>query len=251
MQTLSRGQRLKWNALSSGNTLKVGLSARFRNAVTCDMACFGIDENGKLSDERYFVFYNQKTSPCGALSIEGSAQDDAERFAIDLTRLPTAIQRLVFVITIDGSAVMSEAEQAHWRLYDGDGSPVAELTFRGTDFSQEKALIAGELYYNNEWRVNAVGQGFDGGLGALLAHFGGQEATAMPTPPPAAPATLSLEKKLEQAAPRLLSLAKPLKLSLEKRNLQQLMARVGLVLDASGSMHQRYRSGSVQTVLDR
>jgi hypothetical protein len=72
--------------------------------------------------------------------------------------------------------------------------------------------------------------------------------------PPTLPAITSkpsLEKKLEKSAPHLLALAKPLKLSLEKRQLQAEVARVALVLDTSGSMYGQYKRGDVQTVVDR
>jgi len=257
MQTLSRGQKLKWSALSSEGLLQVGLAASLPGAA-CDISCFGLDDGGKLSDERYFIFYNQKSSPCGALNSRGPIDGDAERFAIDLARLPATIRRLVFVITTDGQNAMNELQHGHWRLCDQRGGPLAEFAFRGSDFGAETALIVGELYRTDEWRVSAVGQGFSGGLSALLVHFGGEEISepkdspATPSPPSApAPARLSLEKKLEKAAPHLLSRAKPLKVLLEKRKLEEIVARVGLVLDASGSMNQRYRSGDVQTVIDR
>ena len=43
----------------------------------------------------------------------------------------------------------------------------------GEDFSIETALVVGELYKNNnEWKFNAIGSGFQGGLAALCGHYG-------------------------------------------------------------------------------
>ena len=43
----------------------------------------------------------------------------------------------------------------------------------GEDFSIETAIVVGELYRNNgEWKFNAIGSGFQGGLAALCGHFG-------------------------------------------------------------------------------
>ena len=43
----------------------------------------------------------------------------------------------------------------------------------GEDFSIETAVVVGELYRNNgEWKFNAIGSGFQGGLAALCAHYG-------------------------------------------------------------------------------
>jgi hypothetical protein len=60
-----------------------------------------------------------------------------------------------------------------------------------------------------------------------------------------------LEKKLEKEAPQLLSLAKKLSISLEKNQLQEVLARVAIVIDASGSMSISYQNGTVQAVIDR
>jgi tellurium resistance protein TerD len=41
------------------------------------------------------------------------------------------------------------------------------------DFSVETAVIVGELYrHGDEWKFNAVGSGFRGGLEALCGYFG-------------------------------------------------------------------------------
>ncbi|RYD83961.1 MAG: hypothetical protein EOP84_06830 [Verrucomicrobiaceae bacterium] len=186
MQTLQRGQKLKWDAIASTNQLQAGLAGVVPGA-TLDYSCFGVDENGKLSDERYFIFYNQKNSPCGGLSLRGAAGGDSERFALDLTKLPANIHRLVFVITIDGSGEMRQLQSGHWRLLDIGGNTLAEFPLRGADYGGEKALIAGELYRKDGWRVTATGQGFNGGLSALLKHFGGEEAATTPVPPPMPP----------------------------------------------------------------
>lgn len=103
------------------------------------------------------------------------------------------------------------------------------------------------------WRLNSVLQGFNEGLDALVRHFGGEVAEDAPVPLPA-PAPLghiSLEKKVAAAAPQLVSLAKKAQVSLEKARLTEVRARVGLILDGSGSMNGQYKQGRVQEVVDR
>jgi len=90
----------------------------------------------------------------------------------------------------------------------------------------------------------AVGQGFNGGLDALVRHFGGAVADAAP---PALPtASVDLEKRVAQAAPQLVNLVKSAAVSLEKAGLAQHRAKVCLVLDISGSMSALYSKGLVQ-----
>ena len=43
----------------------------------------------------------------------------------------------------------------------------------GEDFSIEAAVVVGELYkHNGEWKFNAIGSGYQGGLAALCANYG-------------------------------------------------------------------------------
>ena len=51
-----------------------------------DFCCFGVDREGKLSDDRYMVFYNQRQSPEGELSLEDIG--NGVRFKLKLSKLP-------------------------------------------------------------------------------------------------------------------------------------------------------------------
>ena len=116
----------------------------------------------------------------------------------------------------------------------------------GSDFRTERAIISLELYRkDSDWRISATASGFNGGLPELLRHYGGQE---QPAPNGE---KVSLEKKLAQNAPKLVSLAKPLTAELRKRNLEALTARAALVLDISGSMSKRYSDGTVQEIVNK
>ena len=66
----------------------------------------------------------------------------------------------------------------------------------------------------------------------------------------AEPVKVSLEKKMEKA-PELVSLVKPLVFELKKKNLETTVARVGLVLDISGSMVPRFKNGTVQSIVNK
>jgi stress response protein SCP2 len=258
MQPLIFGQKIKLSDLSSNNQLQVGLSISSLNNLNLEISCFGVDDNNKLSDDRYFIFFNQKTSPCGSLSSLGARNGDQEQFHIDLSRLPSIIRKLVFVVTIDGNGVMSQIRDGYLRLLDKT-TELTRFTFSGSDFKDEKAIMVGEIYFKDVWRFSAVGQGFNGGLSAVLKYFGGQEiiepALSESQPKKTSQTQLSksvlLEKKLEKEAPQLLNLAKKLSVSLEKKQLQDTIARVAIVMDASGSMSLSYKNGSVQSVLDR
>jgi hypothetical protein len=159
---------------------------------------------------------------------------------------------MVFPASIDGAGGMRDIGPSCFRILE-NGSEKARGDFSGTTFAQEKATIIVELYRRGgEWRITSVLQGFNEGLAALVSHFGGTVAEPAPAPAPEPPKpAISLEKKIAQAAPQLVSLAKKAQVSLEKHRLTGVKARVALVLDASGSMHSQYSSGRVQEVVNR
>ena len=279
MLSLSRGQKSKLDVITSAQSFSVGLGA-VGAGLSFDISCFGVDAGDKLSDDRYFVFFNQGSSPEGAIKLAGAKNEDTQSFEIDLARLPSTIRKLVFAITIDGAGEMKQLQRGHLRLVAA-GSEVARFDFDGASFGGEKAIIAGEIYFKDAWRIAAVGQGFSGGLSALLKHFGGQEAEeAAPAAsastyrpeipaaqaPSAAPSAASsaassgpkvnlrkveLEKRIERQAPALVSLTKQAAVSLEKVGLQEHMARVALCLDISGSMSGFYSSGKIQRLAEK
>lgn len=212
--------------------------------ATYDFCCFGVDADDKLSDDRYMVFYNQLSSPAG--EITGAEIPSGMEFTIKLNDLPDKIQKLVFTCSIDGAGVMREIS-SH-KIFIGDQ---ISAQFSGGDFQQEKAITSLEIYRKNGWRFNVVARGFNGGLDALLKFYGGEEIKDETPAPPPQPKKISLEKKIQEGAPKLISLVKPLKVELEKRNLLDVVARVALVMDISGSMTDSYENGTVQEIVNK
>lgn len=181
---LQKGQKLKLTDLTSARQIRISVSAQMGSGEV-DCTCFGVDASGKLSDDRYFVFYNQTSTPEGAITMEAGGGKTS--FAVDLDRLPGHIQKLVITIAADGGS-MRDLRQS--RIVLSGGGAEAEYPFDGSGFAEEKALILCELYQKDGlWRYHVVASGFNGGLPALLAHFGGQEAApaSAPVPPPAPP----------------------------------------------------------------
>lgn len=228
-----------------------------------DFCCFGVDPAEKLSDDRYMVFYNQRQSPEGEISSEDI--NGGVRFKLNLSKLPEKINRLIFTLSIDGAQTVGEMQSLTTKVYQA-GKESIDLELTGKDFSNERAVIVIEIYRKDTWRIGFVAGGFDGGLSALLEHFGGEEVkdentddTPKETKKPEVTNTgsesvpvkkVSLEKKLEKA-PHLVSLVKPLVFELKKKNLETTVARVGLVLDISGSMSQRFKNGTVQEIVNK
>lgn len=257
---IARGQRIKLQDLISSSkrfTLELRLDA---GGLSVDAACFGLDAAKKLSDESYMTFFNQPSTPCGGVSLVGTG-----RFEFDLERLPHAISSLVVTLAIDGPGTMNGLRPSALHVVH-EGVEVAAHRFDGSAFAAERAIMLVELYRKDEvWRLNAIGQGFNGGLDALIVHFGGTvaepaassppaPAVSAPTPAPAPDPTrsaLSLEKRVEKEAPHLISLVKKVGVSLEKAGLSGHKARVALCLDISASMSRLYSSGQMAAFTER
>ena len=213
-----------------------------------DFCCFGVDENGKLSDDGYMIFYNQRTSPNAELRVEDIT--DGVRYTLNLSTLPDFINRLVFTVSIDGNQTMGEMNSLETKVYQSGANDI-EMKLGGKDFTREKAVIVMEIYRKDVWRIGCVASGFDGGLSALLKYFGGEEVKDESNQNlSSSNQKILLEKKMEKA-PELISLVKPLVFELKKKNLETTVAKVGLVLDISGSMVPRFKNGTVQSIVNK
>lgn len=242
---IRRGFRHELNSNNLVVSIKASGSAEY------DVSCFGLDGNEKLSDDRYMVFYNQMASPNHEIVME--SKGDSTDFRIDLSRLPNSINKMVFTINTDDSSnqPMSTLNNLEVILTDMIGQSF-ELNLSGSDFKEEKALIACEVYkYKETWKFNMVASGFNGGLRVLLKNFGGEEETSTSQIVETAAKKVSLEKKLQDKAPALVSLVKPIKVCLDKHKLNEVEACVAVVLDISGSMNGRYKSGAVQRIINK
>ncbi|MFF5495349.1 TerD family protein [Streptomyces aquilus] len=179
-----RGHKAKVSDLTAGTDLYVGVQIT-GPGLSFDISCFGLDAEERLSDDRYFVFFNQPKSPEESIQLLGAQAGDTESFRVTLDRIPAQIQKLSFTATIDGAGQMSQVAPGYLRIVAG-GEEVARYSFNGSEFSTERAVMLGDLYLKDVWRFAAVGQGFDGGLEALLKNFGGEvleeEAPAAPAP---------------------------------------------------------------------
>ncbi|MFJ1596743.1 TerD family protein [Streptomyces sp. NPDC088261] len=184
-----RGHKAKISDLTPGTDLYVGVQIA-APGLSFDISCFGLDADEQLSDDRYFIFFNQPKSPEESIQLLGAQAGDTESFRVTLDRIPATIHKLSFTATIDGAGQMSQVAPGYIRIVAG-GEEVVRYAFNGSEFTTERAVMLGDFYLKDVWRFAAVGQGFDGGLDALLKNFGGEvaeEEPAAPEPQAAAPA---------------------------------------------------------------
>ncbi|MET7524087.1 TerD family protein [Streptomyces sp. NPDC005248] len=194
-----RGHKAKISDLTPGTDLYVGVQIS-GPGLTFDISCFGLDANEQLSDDRYFIFFNQPKSPEESIQLLGAQAGDTESFRVTLDRIPANIHKLSFTATIDGAGQMSQVGPGYVRIVAG-GEEVVRYAFTGSEFTTERAVMLGDFYLKDVWRFAAVGQGFDGGLDALLKNFGGEVAEEAPAAPQQQTAAPSFAPPPQATAP--------------------------------------------------
>ena len=147
-----------------------------------DAAAFMVGENGKCPTEREFIFYGNLEHSSGALkhmgdNLTGEGEGDDEQIEVDLTKIPANVSRVVFTVKIYYAEVrrqnFGQVSNAFIRIVDMATDRELIRYDLGEDFSIETAVVVGELYrHNGEWKFNAIGSGFQGGLAALCGHYG-------------------------------------------------------------------------------
>lgn len=147
-----------------------------------DAAAFLLGANGKVTGDEDFVFYNQLKHPSGSVehmgdNLTGAGEGDDEEIRIDLSKVPANIEKIDFTVTIydakERNQTFGQVENAYIRVVDeATGKELIRYDL-GEDFSIETAVVVGEIYRKSgEWRFNAIGSGWEGGLAALGKNYG-------------------------------------------------------------------------------
>ncbi len=147
-----------------------------------DAAAFLAGNNGKVANDADFVFYGNKEHASGSVihtgdNLTGEGEGDDEQLKVDLSKVPAEITKIDFTVTIYDADTrhqnFGQVSNAYIRVVNEVTGEELIRYDLGEDYSIETAVIVGELYRNNgEWKFNAIGSGFQGGLAALCGNFG-------------------------------------------------------------------------------
>lgn len=183
---LSKGQRVDLTKAHPGlKYVVVGLgwnASSLSANYDLDASAFLLGAAGKVQSDADFVFYNNPSGGNGSVLYSGdnrtgSGGGDDEQIRIDLDKVPPAIQRIAFSITIHDAQMkeqnFGQIGYAYVRIYNQQTNEELLRFDLGKDFTVETAIVAAELYrHQNEWKFNAIASGFQGGLAALCQNFG-------------------------------------------------------------------------------
>lgn len=186
--SLAKGQKVD---LTKGNpglkSIMVGLGwdvNAFDSGADFDLdaAAFMLGADGKCPTEKEFVFYGNLKHASESVchqgdNLTGAGEGDDEQILVDLTKVPANIEKIAFTVTIydaeNRRQNFGQVSNSFIRLVDDSNGQELIRYDLGEDFSIETAIVVGELYKNNgQWKFNAIGSGFQGGLKALCGHYG-------------------------------------------------------------------------------
>jgi len=147
-----------------------------------DASAFLLGADGKVTSDSDFVFFNNLRHSSGSVqhmgdNLTGEGEGDDEVIKVDLSKVPANIDKIDFTVTIYDADKrkqnFGQVSNAYIHVMDEDNHKEVIRYDLGEDFSVETAVIVGELYrHNGEWKFNALGSGFAGGLEALGKNYG-------------------------------------------------------------------------------
>ena len=147
-----------------------------------DASVFLLNASGKVNSDDDFVFYGNLKHVSGSVehlgdNLTGEGEGDDEEIKIDLSKVPENIDKIDFTVTIyeaeERKQNFGQVENAFIRVVNSATDEELIRYDLGEDFSIETAVVIGELYRNKgEWKFNAIGSGFSGGLASLGKNYG-------------------------------------------------------------------------------
>lgn len=147
-----------------------------------DASVFLLDKNAKAGGIEDFIYYNNLVGGNGSVThtgdnLTGAGDGDDEQIKVDLAAVPAHVEKIAFTVTIHEAVSrgqnFGQVSNAFVRVVnEANGQEVMRYDL-GEDFSVETALVVCELYrHQGEWKFNAIGSGFSGGLYALCSNYG-------------------------------------------------------------------------------
>ena len=188
-----------------------------------DTAAFLLESNGRVAGDDEFIFYGNLRHSSGCIehqgdSLTGSSGGDAEQIFVYLDKVPQSVEKIDFTATIYDAEIRKQnfgmVKGAYIRVMNADTKQEILRYDLRAEFSVETAVVVGEIYrYKGEWKFNAIGSGYQGGLAALCKSFGIEVSDSNQSTEPLPP----IQPVIVEQKPEKISLSKGEKVSLTKK----------------------------------
>lgn len=164
---MKRGQRVA-AADYIGSAFSIWFSCEKKRKVDVDPYVFLLDKNGKALGDSSLIFFGNEVSDNGeARYFPGDGHIE-----IDLSKADCRVEKIVLAYAVYAADSVNN--------FSAVGSPRISLrtdtervSFNMDGLSSEAAVVAIELYlYKGEWKISAVGAGYNNGMAKLCNSFG-------------------------------------------------------------------------------
>ncbi|MCM2531904.1 TerD family protein [Neobacillus pocheonensis] len=137
--------------------------------IDCDASVIMLGANDKLQNNKDVVYFGNLKSNDGSVqhsgdNLTGDGEGDDEQIVVDLSKVPSSIQKLVFVVNIYDCVKRKQhfgmIRNAFIRVVNPSNQQELLHYNLSEDYSGKTCLVAGEMYrHGNEWKFAAVGNG--------------------------------------------------------------------------------------------
>jgi tellurium resistance protein TerD len=185
---LAKGQKIDLTKTNPGLTkVIIGLgwdTNRYDGGFDFDLdaSAFLVNEKGKCEQATDFIFYNNMKHKSGSVehtgdNRTGDGDGDDEQIIVDFSKVPSHVSKIAITVTIHEAADrrqnFGQVSNAFVHVMDQQSNKELVRFDLGEDFSVETAVVICELYrHGGEWKFNAIGSGFAGGLVDLCRNYG-------------------------------------------------------------------------------
>lgn len=171
---------LGWDAAKPAK----GFFSAFKSvqAIDCDASVLMLKAGDKLESEKDVVYFGNLTHNSNSVkhmgdNLTGDGDGDDEQIFIDLSKIPSDIEKIIFIVNIYQAVKRNQhfgmIENAYIRIIDNK-KKTELLRFNLSDnYTNKTALFVGEVYkYNREWKFSAIGEGTaDSGLKQIIQRY--------------------------------------------------------------------------------
>jgi stress response protein SCP2 len=150
--------------------------------IDCDASVIMLGANDKIQNNNDVIYFGNLKSRDGSVqhsgdNLTGDGDGDDEQVMIELSRVPSNVQKLVFVVNIYDCVKRKQhfgmIRNAFIRVVNPANQQELIRYNLSDDYSGKTSLVVGEIYrHNTEWKFAAVGTGTNAsGLSEVVRNY--------------------------------------------------------------------------------
>lgn len=131
------------------------------------------NKDGVAISDDHMIFFNQLATSDG--SVQYVSGDDTEQLDINLSLVPEAVEKIVFIVYVDPDirkpGTFGSVRNPYIHVADRENNDIVRFDLGQVDMNVT-AMIFGELYrYKGQWKFRAIGQGYPTGLAGVAKDY--------------------------------------------------------------------------------